>query len=125
MRAGVAMVCACAVASGWGCGGTMSSPVATTVTPVAPSPPRPPGPSVGIGALITVGQVVGASVERTDPVCFPNWDSTGACKSYRIVPPQNGTLEVTLTWDRPASGEDLMDLFIVAPSGIWIAAYDG
>lgn len=81
-------------------------------------------PIFGRGIGVLPGQVVRSGVEPNDPMCFPNWDSRGACKTYLVTPPKAGRLRVSLTWTS-AEKDDLMDLFLVAPTGFWVGSYEG
>ena len=72
---------------------------------------------------ILPGQTVLGTVEPTDPVCYPNWDSSAPCKTYLVTAPVTGRLKATLKWT-PPPGVDPMDLFLVSPSGSWVVSYD-
>jgi hypothetical protein len=66
--------------------------------------------------------VVASAIEATDPVCFPNWDSSGRCRQYELTASINGTLVVTLTWPPPSRGIYDPELFLIAPDQSWIYA---
>jgi hypothetical protein len=71
---------------------------------------------------ITAGQVVTGIVESDDPVCFPNWDSSGHCRQYELTASIDGTLVATLTWPGASRGLWDPDLFLVTPDQSWIWA---
>jgi hypothetical protein len=73
---------------------------------------------------IAAGQIVTAAVESEDPVCFPNWDSTGHCRQFEMTALIDGTLVATLMAHGPSRGIWDPDLFLVGPDESWIWAGD-
>ena len=71
---------------------------------------------------IGAGETAAGVIEFTDPVCFPNWDSTGHCREYQLTAAIDGTLEATLIWEGLDRGFYNPDLFLVAPDESWIWA---
>lgn len=129
MRAVV--VLAAVVASGCGPSPSFVLPTAATLQPSASAPapaPTPPslppnqvrGPIITPATTIVAGQVVAGTVESADPVCFPNWDSSGHCRQYEVTAPVDGLLVVVLNWPaEPPRGIYSPELFLVAPDQSW------
>ena len=120
----VAVVCVmllALLAGGCSDGSTNPTPSPTAFTPPPPRQIAPAGPFFGAGTRILPGQTVVGTVESNDPACFPSWDSGAACKSYLVTAPRDGRLKALLKWT-PAPTEDLMDLFLVSPSGFWVVS---
>jgi hypothetical protein len=99
-------------------------------TPTAPSanpqpsavpPPQPTGfgPAPISGSPIVVGSLVQGTVESGDPVCFPDWDSSGHCRQFDLTASSDGTLRATLKWDGPSRGVFDPELFLISPDGAW------
>src|SRR5262245_6516521 len=78
--------------------------------PTGPTPPSPAVvrpdvyPSVADATPIAPGQSVTARIELDAPHCFPNWDSLGRCRAFRLAATADGRLAVTLAWT-PVKGE--------------------
>src|SRR5262245_12282053 len=73
-----------------------SAPTPLPTPPVpAPVPPRSPYPFVDRYTAIEVGSTVHGVVMADDPLCAdePLWP----CKYFRVTPPHDGMLDVTLT----------------------------
>jgi len=122
-----ALLCVALLGCSNGAGDDGSPILPTPVPNPAPQPNPPPrAPLYGIGLSIQAGQTVMASVERTDPACFSNWDSSGACKTYLVTAPRDGRLKAVLKWTPPPSPPtDVMDLFLVAPNASWVVSFEG
>ena len=84
-------------------------------TPTAPSanplpsavPAAPPtgfGPAPIASTPIVAGSLIQGTVEPGDPVCFPNWDSSGHCRQFDLTASTDGILLATLKWERPSLG---------------------
>ena len=107
---------------------TLILPTAPSQSPAAAAAPPSFGPVPGTGpgytaaTAVSNGTVVASAIEATDPVCFPNWDSTGRCRQYELTASINGTLVVTLTWPPPSRGIYDPELFLIAPDQSWIYA---
>ena len=105
------------------------SPTAPSATPQA-SATLPPvqsagsGPAAITGSPIIVGSSVQGTVEPRDPVCFPNWDSSGHCRQFDLTAPSDGTLNATLEWEGPSIGTYDPELFVISPDGAWVYAQD-
>jgi len=65
---------------------------------------------------LAIGATAHSRVELTDPGCFYNWDASGRCRFFELVPSQDGELAAVLRWSGAAG---LMDLFIVEADGSW------
>jgi hypothetical protein len=112
---------------------SLTFPTATSgPVPPAPTPTPPPTPGINYqekgpiptsATTIAAGQVVAGAIESADPVCFPNWDSTGHCQQYEVTAPLDGSLVAILTWPPgPSRGIYSPELFLVAPDQSWIWA---
>ena len=92
--------------------------------PTGPTTPLPPVvrsdvyPSVADATPIPPGESITARVEMDAPHCFPNWDSLGRCRAFRLAATADGPLAVTLTWTT-VKGEWDPDLFLVRPDAGW------
>lgn len=97
-------------------------PVAPSApSPVSPSPPSPGrGPDAISGIEVKVGTVVSGTIDSRDPVCYPNWDSSGRCQQFDLTVPADGTLNVTLTWEGPSRDVYDPELFVRTPNGSWV-----
>jgi hypothetical protein len=95
------------------------TPPPTVVIPVRGTT----GIVLGTGTPIAVGQQVTETVTSSDPACYPNWDASGRCRQFTLVPDRDGNLRVTLSW--ASSLPDAMDLFIVSPGDMLATAYEG
>ena len=87
-----------------------------TPTPTSPRLP-PPTPSQIPTTMISVGDVIHASIGPGDPICDPaHWDAQAPCKLFLLTAPRNGTLHVILTAPPlpPASSLDFIDLMLYA-----------
>jgi len=107
--------------------GPVAPTVPTTPSPVSPSPPspaRPGGPDAISGMEVKVGTVVSGTIDGRDPVCYPNWDSSGRCRQFDLTAPADGTLHVTLTWEGPSRGIYDPELFLGTVNGSWMYSED-
>jgi hypothetical protein len=68
--------------------------------------------------------VVSGTIGARDPVCYPNWDSSGRCQQFDLTAPADGTLHVTLTWEGPSRGVYDPELFVRTASGAWVYSED-
>ena len=104
-------------------------------TPTAPSlnpqpsavpPAQPPGsgPAPIAGSPIVAGSLIHGTVESGDPVCFPNWDSSGHCRQYDLTQSTDGTLRAILKWEGPSRGVYDPELFLISPDGAWVYSED-
>jgi hypothetical protein len=116
----------CVVLSGaCGSGGPTSPSGPPIVTPgIPPGSPAGPGPSPIAGTPIAAGVLVEASVDGSDPVCFPNWDARGHCRQYDLTAASDGVLMARLQWPGFSVGPADPDLFLVGPDGVWNYAED-
>ena len=107
--------------------GPVTPPVPTTPSPVstpAPSPGDAGGPGAISGTEVRVGTAVIGTIDGRDPVCYPNWDSSGRCRQFDLTAPADGTLHVTLTWEGPSRGIYDPELFVRTASGSWMYSDD-
>lgn len=69
---------------------------------------------------LAIGATAHSRVELTDPGCFYNWDASGRCRFFELMPSQDGELAAVLRWSTPSGrAAGLMDLFIVEADGSW------
>jgi len=73
---------------------------------------------VGDGASIRF------SINSADGACFPNWDATGRCRVFELLPAVDGQLEVSVRRTIPIR-TDVLDLFVVSTEGDVVFAFDG
>ena len=106
--------------------GASPLPQAPSLQPANPAPwPPAPGsplnaPAVGPGMKLAIGATAHSRVELTDPGCFYNWDASGRCRFFELMPSQDGELAAVLRWSTPSGrAAGLMDLFIVEADGSW------
>src|SRR5262245_12509544 len=98
--------------------------------PTGPTPSLPPAvrpdvyPAVPNATPIAPGESITARVDLDAPHCFPNWDSAGRCRAFRLVATADGSLAMTLTWTA-VKGEWDPDLFFVTPDARWDWGGDG
>jgi hypothetical protein len=90
----------------------------------APAQPSGPGPAPIAGTPIVAGSLTQGTVEPGDPVCFPNWDSTGHCSQFSITPVSDGRFRVTLKWEGASLGVYDPELFLISPDEGWVYADD-
>jgi hypothetical protein len=80
-----------------------STPTAPSANPqpsaVPPAQPTGSGPTPVSGTPIAAGSRVQGIVQASDPVCFPNWDSSGHCRQFDHTASSDRTLRVTLKWE--------------------------
>jgi hypothetical protein len=105
---------------------------APTVIVPPPPPTAVPAPTGAAGPLgpasnpaIAAGTLIEGTVTKADPVCFPNWDSSGHCRQYDFVAASDGVIVATLTWTGPSRGLYDPDVFLAAPDGSWDVAQAG
>jgi hypothetical protein len=91
---------------------------------VSPAQPTGSGPTPISGTPIVGGSRVQGTVEAGDPVCFPNWDSSGHCRQFDLTASSDGTLRATLTWEGPSRGVNDPELFLISPDGAWVYSED-
>jgi hypothetical protein len=91
---------------------------------VPPAQPTGSGPAPISGTPVVAGSRVEAIVEASDPVCFPNWDSSGHCRQFDLTASSDGTLRATLRWEGPSRGVYDPELFVVSPDGAWVYSED-
>jgi hypothetical protein len=104
---------------------TPTAPSANPQPPaIAPAQPAGTGPVPISGTPIVAGSLVQGTVEARDPVCFPNWDSSGHCRQFDLTAASDGTLRATLKWEGPSRGVDDPELFVISPDGAWIYSED-
>jgi hypothetical protein len=104
----------------------------TAIVPPPPTPtavPAPTGAGGPVGPVsnqaITAGTLIEDTVTKADPVCFPNWDSSGHCRQYDFVAASDGVIVATLMWTGPSRGPLYdPDVFLAAPDGQWDYAHD-
>jgi hypothetical protein len=118
----------CLLVAATACAPGGSLPQAPSPQPITqPSPPtdRSNRPTIGPATAVDSGATVRSRVELNDPACFYNWDASGRCRFFEVIPSGGGELTVVLSWSTP-SGQSggLMDLFIVDSSGSWTYADD-
>lgn len=104
----------------------------TAIVPPPPTAVPAPTPTGAAGPFgpasnpeIAAGALIEGTVTRADPVCFPDWDSTGHCRQFDFVAASDGAIVATLTWTGPSRG--LLydpDVFLAAPDGPWEFAQD-
>ena len=87
---------------------------------VPPAQPTGDGPAPISGTPIVAGSLVQGTVEAGDPVCFPNWDSSGHCRQFDLTASSDGTLRATLTWEGLSLGGYDPELFVISPDGAWV-----
>jgi hypothetical protein len=88
-----------------------------TPTPLpTPRPLPPPTPPQIPTTMISVGDVIHASIGPGDPICDPGgWDARAPCKLFLLTPLRNGTLNVTVTPTSPSPvPSDVIDLMLFA-----------
>jgi hypothetical protein len=95
--------------------------VPPTGVPTGPSTPGPVGPS---GTVLVPGQSIEGTVGDKDPVCFPNWDSSGHCRQFDITVRGDGILRALVEWTGPTRGVGNSEVFLVPPDGSWTYAAD-
>ena len=84
-------------------------------SPPTPRPLPPPTPSQIPTTMISVGEVIHASIGTDDPICDPaHWDAQAPCKLFLLTAPRSGTLHVILTAPPlpPASSFDFIDILL-------------
>ena len=87
----------------------------TPTPPPTPRPLPPPTPSQIQTTMISVGDVIQASIGPDDPICDPaHWDAQAPCKLFLLTAPRSGTLHVILTAPPlpPASSFDFIDILL-------------
>jgi len=87
----------------------------TPTPPPTPRPLPPPTPSQIQTTMISVGDVIQASIGPDDPICDPaHWDAQAPCKLFLLTAPSNGTLHVILTGPPlpPTSSLDVIDILL-------------
>src|SRR4029450_9739378 len=82
--------------------------VPPTGVPTGPSTPGPVGPS---GTVLVPGQSIEGTVGDKDPVCFPNWDSSGHCRQFDITVRGDGILRALVEWTGTPRGVVESDVF--------------
>lgn len=93
-------------------------------SPTAPTTPRAVSGPVPIpGTPLAIGQTTDDRVAADAPTCFYEWDASGRCRQFDVVPDRRGTLTATLSWTAVA-GSWAPDVFIVTAAGTWVAAPD-
>ena len=104
------------------------TPTAPSANPqpsaVPPAQPAGSGPAPISGTPIVGGSRVQGTVEAGDPVCFPNWDSSGRCRQFDLTAPSEGPLRATLKWEGPSRGVYDPELFVISPDGAWVYSED-
>jgi hypothetical protein len=104
------------------------TPTAPSANPqpsaVPPVPPTGSGPAPIPGTPIVAGSGANGIVEAGDPVCFPNWDSSGHCRQFDLAASSDGTLRATLKWEDRSRGVYDPELFVVSPDGAWLYSED-
>ena len=101
----------------------------TLIVPPPPPTAVPPPPTGAAGPfgpasnpVIAAGTLIEDTATKADPVCFPNWDSSGHCRQYDFVAAADGVIVATLTWTGPSRGPYDPDVFLAAPDGNWDVA---
>jgi hypothetical protein len=92
------------------------------VLTVPPAQPPGSGPTPISGSPIVAGSPIHGRVESGDPVCFPNWDSSGHCRQFELSVLGDGTFRATLTWEGPSRGVYDPELFVISPDGAWVSS---
>ena len=98
-----------------------SNPQASEVPPARPTGS---GPAPVSSIPIVTGSPIQGTVDAGDPVCFPNWDSSGHCRQFDLTASSDGTLRATLTWEGPSRGVYDPELFLIPPNGAWVYSED-
>lgn len=98
-------------------------PTAPSATPQATAAPpfQPTGPAPGpiAGTPLVAGVLTKGTVEPGDPVCFPQWDSSGRCRQFNMTASSEGSFRVSLKWEGPSLGAYDPELFLIPPDGDW------
>lgn len=90
---------------------TAPTPGATAVPLPLPSPsPQPP-----FGSDIEVGEVITSRVTPDDPQC--GLVAPFFCRYYRLTPPRDGVLHVTLAWSPQLHDNYPLDMGVIDPHG--------
>src|SRR4029450_3277995 len=93
--------------------------------PSAVSPAQPTGGPAPIASTpIVSGSPIQGTVEAADPVCFPNWHSSGHCRQFDFTASGDVTLRATLKWQGPSRGVYDPELFLMSPNGAWVYSED-
>jgi hypothetical protein len=104
------------------------TPTAPSVNPqpaaVPAAQPTGSGPAPIPGTPIVAGSLIQGTVGPGDPVCFPNWDSSGHCRQFDLTASSEGTLRATLRWEGPSRGVYDPELFLISPDGAWVYSED-
>ena len=96
-----------------------SVPTPPTGPSVLLPPVRPaPAPWIASATTIATGETVEDRVEMDAPHCFPEWDTAGRCRAFKLTLEADGRLVVTVRWT-PVKGEWDPDWFFVGPNGVW------
>jgi hypothetical protein len=91
---------------------------------VPPGQPTGSGPAPIASTPVVAGSRVQGTVDASDPVCFPNWDSSGRCRQFDFTASGDVTLRATLKWQGPSRGVYDPELFLISPNGAWVYSED-
>ena len=105
--------------------GAPTAPSSNPLPPAAPpAQPTGSGPAPISGTPIVPGSPIQGTVEPTDPVCFPNWDSSGHCRQFDLTTSSDRASRAILKWEGPSRGVYDPELFLILPNGVWIYSED-
>ena len=108
-----------------GCNSRMpTAPSANPPVSAVPVQPTGSAPAPIAGTPLVAGALTQGTIEPADPVCFPNWDSSGHCREFTITASSDATLRVTLKWKGPSHGVYDPELFLFWPDGDWLYSDD-
>ena len=125
-RPSIMSICLLVAATACAPGGSLPqapSPSPQPITQPSPGGGGANGPTIGPATPVDTGTTVRSRVELNDAACWYNWDATGRCRFFEVIPSRDGELTAVLSWSTPSGQHSgLMDLFIVDSSGSWTYA---